>query len=247
METLPRTRPQRNRVRDRLAAVAPERLHVGLMLMLTFTTGVIDAVGYLGLDKVFTGNMTGNVVILGMALGGAQGLPIVGPALALLGFMLGAALGGRVLRHTVGAWAPQTAWLFAVVAGVTIALGFVLLLADEPPTDGLQIAVTTLLGAAMGIQAAAARVVAVKDVTTVVVTSTITGLAADSRLGGRKGGLGGRRALAVVLILVGAIAGAALLQWSLGAALLVPGFLILAVTLLGAAHHRVSDRASSRA
>jgi hypothetical protein len=38
------------------------------MLALTFTTGIVDAVGYLGLDRVFTANMTGNVVILGMAL-----------------------------------------------------------------------------------------------------------------------------------------------------------------------------------
>jgi uncharacterized membrane protein YoaK (UPF0700 family) len=40
-------------------------MHLVLMMVLTFTTGIIDAVGYLGLDRVFTANMTGNVVILG--------------------------------------------------------------------------------------------------------------------------------------------------------------------------------------
>lgn len=39
-------------------------VHLALMLALTFATGIIDAVGYLGLDRVFTGNMTGNVVVL---------------------------------------------------------------------------------------------------------------------------------------------------------------------------------------
>jgi uncharacterized membrane protein YoaK (UPF0700 family) len=29
-----------------------ERVHLGLMLALTFSTGIVDAVGYLGLDKV---------------------------------------------------------------------------------------------------------------------------------------------------------------------------------------------------
>ena len=76
----------------------PAATHLGLMLALTFSTGVIDAVGYLGLDRVFTGNMTGNVVILGMALVGGTGLPVVGPAVALAAFMAGAAAGGRALR-----------------------------------------------------------------------------------------------------------------------------------------------------
>lgn len=45
------------------------------MLVLTFSTGMVDAIGYLGFDKVFTGNMTGNVVILGMGLAGAEDTP----------------------------------------------------------------------------------------------------------------------------------------------------------------------------
>src|SRR6478752_3952413 len=107
-------------VTDRLAAVPLERMHLWLMLVLTFTTGIVDAVGYLGLDKVFTGNMTGNVVILGMALVGADGLPILGPALALVGFMAGAALGGRVLRRAGGTWTPLTTLLFAGVGLVML-------------------------------------------------------------------------------------------------------------------------------
>ena len=74
------------------------RLDLVLVLALTFTTGVVDAVGYLGLDNVFTANMTGNVIVLGMGLAGAPGLPVLGPAVALAGFVVGAALGGRLLR-----------------------------------------------------------------------------------------------------------------------------------------------------
>ena len=74
------------RVNSLLKTIPADRMHLWLMLVLTFTTGINDAVGYLGLDKVFTGNMTGNVVILGMALVGDTGLPVLGPALALVGF-----------------------------------------------------------------------------------------------------------------------------------------------------------------
>lgn len=60
------------------------RLDLAMLLLLTFSTGMVDAIGYLGFDKVFTGNMTGNVVILGMGLAGADGVPVLRPALALL-------------------------------------------------------------------------------------------------------------------------------------------------------------------
>ena len=224
---------------DRLAAVPLERMHLWLMLALTFTTGIVDAVGYLGLDRVFTGNMTANVVILGMALVGADGLPILGPALALVGFMAGAAFGGRMLRRAAGAWTALTTWLFAGVAVTMIGLAVVLIAVGEDLAKGLALVVTTLLGAAMGAQAATARVIAVKDVTTVVVTSTITGLAADSVLGSGKGGGSARRASAVLLILAGAAVGAALLRWHLGAGLLAAGLIALAATVIGAVHARV--------
>src|SRR5437868_15296221 len=49
------------------------------LLALTFTTGLVDAVSYLGLGRVFTANMTGNVVLLGFGVAGAGGLPVVAP------------------------------------------------------------------------------------------------------------------------------------------------------------------------
>ncbi|NED64471.1 DUF1275 domain-containing protein, partial [Streptomyces sp. SID10244] len=100
----------------RLREIPDERMHLTLMIILTFTTGINDAVGYLGLDKVFTGNMTGNVVVLGMAVAGGSGLPVLGPAMALAGFMVGAALGGRVLRGQGRQWTARTTALFATVA-----------------------------------------------------------------------------------------------------------------------------------
>ena len=205
-----------------------------LMLALTFSTGVIDAVGYLGLDRVFTGNMTGNVVILAMALTGADGLPVVGPLLALLGFAAGAALGGRLLRGRPAGWHAATTGILTGVAGCLLLLTGLLVLPglDEPR----RLVVTALLGAAMGSQAAAARHVAVPDVSTVVVTSTITGLAADSVLGNGRGSQWRRRGTAVALIMAGALTGALLLRIHLGLGLALSTLLTLVVAWLG---HRV--------
>jgi uncharacterized membrane protein YoaK (UPF0700 family) len=230
-------------VTEAFRTIPADRMHLWLMLVLTFTTGINDAVGYLGLDKVFTGNMTGNVVVLGMALAGGSGLPVLGPALALLGFVAGAAFGGRVLRYEHVAWTGRCTTLFGVVAVVMLALSVLLLIDGGDPSRAVMVTTTTLAAVAMGTQAAAARHVAVKDVTTVVVTSTLTGLAADSPIGsGKAGWLDGgtsRRLLAVVLILLGALLGAGLLKWHVGAALLVAGVVIAAATLVGALHERV--------
>ena len=210
----------------------PGNTHLGLMLALTFTTGIVDAVGYLGLDRVFTGNMTGNVVILGMGLVGGTGLPVVGPAIALVAFMAGAATGGRVLRGDLAGWTARHTALFAAVAAVVLAAALSAALADAPGR-GWQYGITAALGLAMGCQAATARHIAVKDVTTVVVTSTLTGLASDSVLGSGKGQPWRRRAGAIVLIALGAIFGALLVKAHVGLGLLAAGLIIAAVTGLG--------------
>jgi uncharacterized membrane protein YoaK (UPF0700 family) len=187
-----------------------DRRTLGCLLALTFSTGVADAVGYLGLDKVFTGNMTGNVVILGMGASGATDLPVVGPAVALLAFLAGAGVAGRCLRGTAAGWTGRTTALLAAVAAVFAATAGWWALVPVAPGTAAGHAVSALLAGAMGLQAAAARHVAVKDVTTVVVTSTITGLAADSWAAGRTGQPWVRRSAAVAVIGLGALAGALL-------------------------------------
>ena len=212
------------------------RLDLVLVLALTFTTGVVDAVGYLGLDNVFTANMTGNVIVLGMGLAGAPGLPVLGPAVALAGFVVGAALGGRLLRTAAPGWTRRTTGSFATTGALVVVLGVAAVV--ERPVAGTWwgTTVVALLAVAMGLQAASARKVAVKDVTTVVVTSTLTGRAADSRLGGGGNDRWPRRVLAVALLVAGAGLGA-LLQRSdddgVGLGMLVAGVLALVVAVVG--------------
>jgi uncharacterized membrane protein YoaK (UPF0700 family) len=219
----------------RLKRSDPARLHLVLMLVLTFSTGVIDAVGYLGLDRVFTGNMTGNVVILGMALVGADGLPVLGPAVALAAFMIGAVIAGRTLKPEAAGWSRRTTVLLAAVGVILAWIAAVLFTHAPREGEPVTVVVTGSMAAAMGLQAATARHLSVKDVTTVVVTSTLTGLAADSRLGGGTGQYWGRRFGAVILILAGAAAGASLLNVHVGFGVLLSAVLSLAVAGVGAA------------
>jgi uncharacterized membrane protein YoaK (UPF0700 family) len=215
-----------------------ERLHLILMLTLTFSTGVVDAVGYLGLDRVFTGNMTGNVVLLGMAVAGGTSLPIVRPALALVFFMLGAAGAGRALRRAPEGWSHRTSRVL-----VTLAFGLwaLVVFAAVAPVQGNEVygsIVTSALALLMGTQAATAKRLKVAEITTVVVTSTITGLASDSRLAGGKSAFWARRALAIALIMLGAVAGAAAVHVHLWLGLAISAALASAVALTGHLHHR---------
>src|SRR5215216_473433 len=66
-----------------------------LLVCLTVVTGLVDAFSYLSLGHVFVANMTGNVVFLGFALAGVGEISIVASLLAMLAFVLGAAMGGR--------------------------------------------------------------------------------------------------------------------------------------------------------
>ena len=100
------------------------------LIALTFTTGLIDAVSYLGLGRVFTANMTGNVVLLGFAAIGVPGLSVTRSLIALGGFLVGAAFGGRL--GTVMASATRRRWLLTaavaeaalIFAAALASLGF---------------------------------------------------------------------------------------------------------------------------
>jgi Protein of unknown function (DUF1275) len=70
-----------------------------IVVVLTLTTGVVDAVSYLGLGRVFTGLQTGNVVVLGFALAGTEGFSVAPPAVSLASFFIAAWLGGRLAAH----------------------------------------------------------------------------------------------------------------------------------------------------
>ena len=147
--------------------------------------------------------------------------------------LLGAVLAGRVLRPEAAGWSRRTTALLTAVGVTMIVVAAVLFVHAPHAGDPVTLAITGALAVAMGIQAATARHLAVKDVTTVVVTSTLTGLAADSRLGGGSGKHTGRRLGAVVLILAGATAGAALLHVHPGLGVLLTALLTLGVAVTG--------------
>lgn len=212
-----------------------------MMMVLTFVTGLVDAVGFLGLDRVFVGNMTGNIVILGMAVAGADDLPVLGPAIALGTFTVGAYIGGMVLRRRRREWSGGVSLLLLTGAFVLALLGVAYLIPDWAASDVLELIASSTTAAAMGMQAAVARSLAVADVTTVVVTSTLTSLASESLVDGGVKGVWNRRFAAIAIIFVGALVGALLLRFGVAVPLLLAGALTVAVVAFG--HRSLHTRA----
>jgi uncharacterized membrane protein YoaK (UPF0700 family) len=209
-----------------------------MMVALTVVTGIVDAVSYLKLGHVFVANMTGNVVFLGFAIAGAGNLSVAASLIAIGSFLLGAFGGGRLVL----AGAEHRGRMLRTASAAQAALmALALVLAaslSQPLATGARYSLLVPLALAMGVQNAAAQRLAVPELTTTVLTRTLTGLASEARAAGGSGSQLGRRSVAVAAMLLGALSGGLLaLDVSVAAALAVAGGLVVAV---GVAVHLAS-------
>jgi uncharacterized membrane protein YoaK (UPF0700 family) len=200
-----------------------------LLVCLTVVTGLVDAFSYLRLGHVFVANMTGNVVFLGFALAGVGEISILASLLAVLAFALGAAVGGR--------WAAGRAVHrgHLLSAGTAVQAAVVLVAAVIASTAGvddskIRLLLIGLLGLAMGGQNAVVRRLSVPDLTTTVLTLTVTGLVADTT----PQSVLGRRVVSVLAMLAGALIGGVLLRWVALAAPLWLASVLLITCAVGA-------------
>jgi uncharacterized membrane protein YoaK (UPF0700 family) len=213
---------------------------IPLLLLLSVTTGLVDAASVLGLGKVFTANMTGNVVFLGFAASGIPGFKVAPFVVAIASFMVGALIAGRTGKAHAGQ--PERRWLLVSASletallwiGAVLALGFDV--ASQTPAT-LLYAIIALTGIAMGYRNATIRQLKVPDLTTTVLTLTITGLSADSSAAGGGNPNWRRRIAAVVAIFAGAALGAYLLEHvGLAAPLALAGVIVFFSTLVCTRH-----------
>ena len=185
------------------------------LLALTFSTGTVDAVSYLGLGHVFTANMTGNVVLLGFGIAGAGGLPVVAPIVSMAAFAVGAGIGGVLARRLADRHPTHVAWALGLETALLAAAAILVAVTHPHPTTVAGDVTIALMAAAMGIRNATVRRIGVPDLTTTVLTMTLTGLAADSTIAGGSGKGSARRTSAIVAMLAGAVAGALMLRTGL--------------------------------
>jgi uncharacterized membrane protein YoaK (UPF0700 family) len=206
------------------------------VVLLTITSGAVNAVSFLALGKVFSSVITGNLVLLGVAATTHSSAEAIHASVALAGYvagvLIGAPLAARRSRQA-GTWpASVTATLGAelvVLAGFCIGWE----LSEGSPHDGGQLTLLIVASAAMGMQSAAVR--RLGQMSSTYLTSTLLGVLACLATRTRPDGLG-RSLGALAAIVVGALAGGILARsahaW-LPVAVLLPLGVVVAGSLAG--------------
>jgi uncharacterized membrane protein YoaK (UPF0700 family) len=177
------------------------------LVALTFGAGAVDAVAFLGLH-VFTAVMTGNLVLLGVAIGQGAASNALRGLVAVGGYGIGVLAGARL----VGALPGDTVWSPAVTRALTLEAGlqavFLVgwIFTDAAPDGLAAVGLIAISGIAMGLQAATTRGIAPGRSTTYL-TGTLTGLLTElSALGVRPDWW--HRVSIVIALVCGALLGA---------------------------------------
>ena len=157
---------------------SPATVRNAILVMLSLAAGCVDAVGYLGLGQSFVANMTGNTVLLGLALGQAKGKAALRAVVALAGFIVGVGAGAAIVGRDPerSTWSPgvTAALVLELIVLVAFAVGW--FLAGAEP-DGREVYPLIVLPAlAMGVQSAAVRRLGIPGVATTYITGTLTNL-----------------------------------------------------------------------
>ena len=167
-------------LRDRLLSF-PILGRDGMLLILTWAAGNVDAISYLGLDHVFPAMMTGNTVLLGLALGQGHILAALRSVLALLAFSAGVAVGAVIVERDEEPeeWPPVITAALALETVIFAIFALIWQLAGTGRSAGIVHVLIVLLALAMGIQAAAVRRLGVPGIATTYITGTLTSLMID--------------------------------------------------------------------
>ena len=177
-----------------------------LVVVLAVTSGATDAIGFLALGSAFTSVMTGNMVLLGVGTAGRDAVLIVSCCVAILGFVVGAAVGASVAGSPAEG---DPLWPSAVTVALYIELALFVAFAglwwgfgSAPGADWL-FPLLALNAGALGLQSSAIQRFGVSGLSTTYLTGTLTTIV--SRL---IAGHGLRKVAHSSTILLGLIVGA---------------------------------------
>jgi uncharacterized membrane protein YoaK (UPF0700 family) len=202
-----------------VASPVSERLTVVSLLLLTFATGIVDAVSVLALGHVFVANMTGNIIFLGFWFVPHSGVDMTSAVVAFVSFVAGTVLGGRLARHTDS---EVRLWLTIALGMEVVVLLTLSILAGAGVLnyhDNTKLILTAGLAMTFGSQNATARQFGIQELSTTVLTSTIVGLGFDSRLAGGTGHREKLRYSVVVTMGAGAVVGATITRFTVAPAI----------------------------
>lgn len=179
------------------------------LIILTFSTGIQDAISYPDF-QCFASNQTGNSVVLAVGLAGHNGslFSLSNVALSLGMFIAGAVVTGQI-ANVVG---PRgRAWLFfshLAQTLMTFAAAAIHALSHAQGTGPAAMGSLTLLAFASGAQVASMRPFRIQEITTAMATAAWVDLVIDPKLLGLRNRPRDRRLGFLIALIAGSFAGA---------------------------------------
>lgn len=148
-----------------------------IVLLFTFAAGCVDAITYLAVH-VFTANMTGNAVLLGIYLGQGKGASAAYSLIALIFFIAGVVLGGLLAGEGGDKAKTVTAVRGEVLVETAILAAFAAAFLLPAPREDRTIAFLLIISSAlaMGLQSATVKRLHLPGIATTYITGTITNL-----------------------------------------------------------------------
>jgi uncharacterized membrane protein YoaK (UPF0700 family) len=215
---------------DALASPVSDRLTLTALLLLTFATGLVDAISVLELGHIFVANMTGNIIFLGFWFV-RSGIDLTAAIVAFASFLTGTVIGGRLARR-LGARSRR--WLTTSLSIEIVVLVALSILAGTGVVSyhtNSKLILIAGLAITFGVQNATARQFGVQELSTTVLTSTVVGIGVDSRLAGGTGEREKLRYSVIFALCAGAIVGATISRYTV-APVIALAAAVVAISLL---------------
>ena len=209
-----------------------ERLTVTGLLLLTFATGLVDAISVLILGHIFVANMTGNAIFLGFWFVPHSGVDMTAAVVAFVSFLAGTVLGGRFARHLEHDTRRWVSVALSVECVVLVALSILAGTGALHYHDNTKLILIAGLAIAFGSQNATARQFGIQELSTTVLTSTIVGIGVDSRLAGGTGQREKLRYSVVVTMCAGAVVGATMSRFTVAPVIALAAILVAASAVI---------------
>lgn len=150
-----------------------------IILLLCMSSGIVDVVGYLSLGHVFTANMTGNIVLMGLAIGKVEGLAVLRSVTALVGFIAGTAIAALIVNKDKkpSLW-PKSVTYALSIEGIILII-FAITSSRVSDSESWVYFFIILLSIAMGMQTTAARRLGIAGISTTVLTNNLANVVED--------------------------------------------------------------------
>jgi uncharacterized membrane protein YoaK (UPF0700 family) len=215
------------------------------LLVLTFVTGIVDAVSFLALGQVFAAMQTGNVIFLGLGVADVSGAPVLAPLVGLCAFLAGGSAAALLTLPASPASANGLRSAMVAEIGLLGIAAVMAALADVDPGELTAYLLIAMLSVAMGLRNTIARRIGDPNLATTVLNLTLSAFVSHTPTGIASEGELALRGAAIAAILAGAVAGALLLKASLALAIAAAAAVVVVAAVSGRGSRTTSSLLSS--